>query len=139
MDLGRFLLYPVRSSRVYAYGLAAAVIGDPFALFWCTLLAGALAGAAAGRPGAWLLPLAAVLALFAVATAAYLSVLQELAGRLLRGRRTRQVLVAGLYGYVSATKWLERITLTTWEAFDGYWEQRGYDRDAWVGRSNGYG
>ena len=21
---------------------------------------------------------------------------------------------------------------------DGYWEQRGYDRDAWVGRSNGY-
>jgi hypothetical protein len=21
----------------------------------------------------------------------------------------------------------------------GYWEQRGYDVDAWVGRSNGYG
>lgn len=97
VDLGRFLLYPVRSSRIYAYGLAASVVGDPFALFWCTILAGALAGAAAGRPGAWLLPLAAVLALFAVATAAYLSVLQELAGRLLRGKRTRQVVIAGLY------------------------------------------
>lgn len=97
VDLGRFLLYPVPASRVYAYGLAASVIGDPFALFWCTLLAGALAGAAAGRPGGWVVALAAVLALFAVATAAYLAVLQELAGRLLRGKRTRQVLIAALY------------------------------------------
>ena len=25
------------------------------------------------------------------------------------------------------------------QAEPGYWEQLGYDRDAWVGRSNGYG
>ena len=24
------------------------------------------------------------------------------------------------------------------QAIDGYWENLGYDRDAWVGRSNGY-
>ncbi|MGH3039522.1 MAG: molybdopterin-dependent oxidoreductase [Gaiellaceae bacterium] len=42
-----------------------------------------------------------------------------------------------MYGYKNV-KWVERIVLGT-EAFDGYWEQRGYDRDAWVGRSNGYG
>src|SRR5581483_4572591 len=35
-------------------------------------------------------------------------------------------------------KWVERIDLVA-RAGDGYWEQRGYDRDAWVGRSNGYG
>ncbi|MBT8206736.1 MAG: molybdopterin-dependent oxidoreductase, partial [Acidimicrobiia bacterium] len=29
--------------------------------------------------------------------------------------------VAGLYGYVSATKWLSDIELTTWDAFDAYW------------------
>jgi hypothetical protein len=23
------------------------------------------------------------------------------------------------------------------QAEDGYWEQLGYDRDAWIGRSNG--
>ena len=32
-----------------------------------------------------------------------------------------RLIVAGLYGYVSATKWLEEIELTTWESFDGYW------------------
>ena len=39
-----------------------------------------------------------------------------------------------MYGYKSV-KWLERIVLTR-EPADGYWEQRGYDRDAWIGRSN---
>jgi DMSO/TMAO reductase YedYZ molybdopterin-dependent catalytic subunit len=24
------------------------------------------------------------------------------------------------------------------EPIDGYWEQNGYDRDAYIGRSNGY-
>jgi len=97
VDLRRFLLYPVPAWRLHAYGLAASVVGDPFALFWCVLLGGAFAGAAAGRLGAWLLPLALVLALFAAATATWVAVLQEVAGRLLRGRRTRQVLIAGLY------------------------------------------
>jgi DMSO/TMAO reductase YedYZ molybdopterin-dependent catalytic subunit len=39
-----------------------------------------------------------------------------------------------MYGYKSV-KWVERIVLTR-EPVVGYWEQRGYDRDAWVGRSN---
>jgi hypothetical protein len=39
-----------------------------------------------------------------------------------------------MYGYKSV-KWIERIVLTR-EPTLGYWEQRGYDRDAWVGRSN---
>ena len=42
-----------------------------------------------------------------------------------------------MYGY-KGVKWVERIVLTD-RARAGYWEQRGYDRDAWVGRSNGYG
>jgi len=37
--------------------------------------------------------------------------------------------VAGLYGYVSATKWLSEIELTTWEGFDGYWIPRGWAKE----------
>jgi DMSO/TMAO reductase YedYZ molybdopterin-dependent catalytic subunit len=45
--------------------------------------------------------------------------------------------VAPMYGYKSL-KWLERIELVTVLDDDtGYWEQRGFDRDAWVGSSNG--
>ena len=40
-----------------------------------------------------------------------------------------------MYGY-KGVKWLEQICVTDRVA-DGYWEQRGYDRDAWVGGSNG--
>jgi DMSO/TMAO reductase YedYZ molybdopterin-dependent catalytic subunit len=40
-----------------------------------------------------------------------------------------------MYGYKSV-KWVSRVDLVT-QAGDGYWEQLGYDRDAWVGRSNG--
>jgi hypothetical protein len=36
--------------------------------------------------------------------------------------------VAGLYGYVSATKWLKEIELTTLEDFDGYWITRGWSK-----------
>ncbi|MFE0104998.1 molybdopterin-dependent oxidoreductase [Streptomyces sp. NPDC059009] len=43
--------------------------------------------------------------------------------------------VAPMYFYKSA-KWLSGITLTD-EVERGYWEHRGYDVDAWVGRSNG--
>jgi DMSO/TMAO reductase YedYZ molybdopterin-dependent catalytic subunit len=37
-----------------------------------------------------------------------------------------RLVVAGLYGYVSATKWLSEIELTTWDAFDAYWVPRGW-------------
>jgi DMSO/TMAO reductase YedYZ molybdopterin-dependent catalytic subunit len=43
--------------------------------------------------------------------------------------------VAPMYGYKSI-KWLDGIELTS-RVVPGYWEQRGYDVDAWVGRSNG--
>ncbi|MFE7933444.1 molybdopterin-dependent oxidoreductase [Streptomyces sp. NPDC057456] len=43
--------------------------------------------------------------------------------------------VAPMYFYKSA-KWLSGITVTE-KVKPGYWEERGYDVDAWVGRSNG--
>jgi hypothetical protein len=39
-----------------------------------------------------------------------------------------RLVVAGLYGYVSATKWLSEIELTTWDGFDGYWVPRGWSK-----------
>lgn len=39
-----------------------------------------------------------------------------------------RLVVAGLYGYVSAVKWVEEIHLTTWDAFDGYWVPRGWSK-----------
>ncbi len=41
-----------------------------------------------------------------------------------------RLVVAGLYGYVSATKWLSEIELTTLEAFDAYWVPRGWAKEA---------
>ncbi|MCD9877587.1 molybdopterin-dependent oxidoreductase [Streptomyces guryensis] len=43
--------------------------------------------------------------------------------------------VAPMYFYKSA-KWLSGITVTE-DVKPGYWEDRGYDVDAWVGHSNG--
>ena len=43
--------------------------------------------------------------------------------------------VAPMYGYKSA-KWLSGIRVVS-HVEPGYWEQEGYDVDAWVGRSNG--
>jgi len=40
-----------------------------------------------------------------------------------------RLIVPGLYGYVSATKWLTEIELTTWEAFDAYWIPRGWAKE----------
>jgi DMSO/TMAO reductase YedYZ molybdopterin-dependent catalytic subunit len=37
-----------------------------------------------------------------------------------------RLVVPGLYGYVSATKWLNRLHLTRWEDFSGYWIPRGW-------------
>jgi DMSO/TMAO reductase YedYZ molybdopterin-dependent catalytic subunit len=46
-----------------------------------------------------------------------------------------RVVIPDMYGYKNV-KWVERITVGA-RAQPGYWEQRGYDTDAWVGRSNG--
>lgn len=40
-----------------------------------------------------------------------------------------RLVVAGLYGYVSATKWLSEIELTTWEGFDAYWIPRNWAKE----------
>lgn len=40
-----------------------------------------------------------------------------------------RLVVAGLYGYVSATKWLSDIELTTWDAFDAYWVPKGWAKE----------
>jgi len=48
-----------------------------------------------------------------------------------------RVVIPDMYGYKNV-KWVERIVLTE-QPLDGYWEVRGYDRNAWVGRSNGFG
>ncbi|MEO8423266.1 MAG: molybdopterin-dependent oxidoreductase [Actinomycetota bacterium] len=41
-----------------------------------------------------------------------------------------RMVVPGLYGYVSATKWLTDIELTTFDAYDPYWVQRGWAEQA---------
>ena len=40
-----------------------------------------------------------------------------------------------MYGYKSI-KWLSKISVVAVEG-SGYWEQYGYDLNAWIGRSNG--
>ena len=39
-----------------------------------------------------------------------------------------RLIVPGLFGYVSATKWLTEIELTTLEAFDAYWVPLGWSK-----------
>jgi DMSO/TMAO reductase YedYZ molybdopterin-dependent catalytic subunit len=41
-----------------------------------------------------------------------------------------RMVVPGLYGYVSATKWVVDLELTTLEAYDAYWVQRGWAQQA---------
>ena len=41
-----------------------------------------------------------------------------------------RLVVPGLYGYVSATKWVTDIELTTFAAFDAYWVPRGWSQQA---------
>ncbi|RHW26014.1 oxidoreductase [Nocardioides immobilis] len=41
-----------------------------------------------------------------------------------------RMVVPGLYGFISATKWLTRLTLTTYQAQDAYWTERGWATDA---------
>ncbi len=48
-----------------------------------------------------------------------------------------RLIIPEMYGYKNV-KWLAGINLVPREQL-GYWEQLGYDQNAWVGRSNGYG
>ncbi|HTO24375.1 MAG TPA: molybdopterin-dependent oxidoreductase [Gaiellaceae bacterium] len=48
-----------------------------------------------------------------------------------------RLVIPEMYGYKNV-KWLQQVNLVD-APEDGYWEQLGYDVDAWVGRSNGYG
>ena len=41
-----------------------------------------------------------------------------------------RLIIPGLYGYVSATKWLAELELTTLESFDGYWIPLGWAKEA---------
>jgi len=41
-----------------------------------------------------------------------------------------RLVVPGLYGYVSATKWLTEIEVTGWDDFDPYWIPRGWAKEA---------
>ena len=47
-----------------------------------------------------------------------------------------RLVIPEMYGYKNV-KWLREINLVR-SPEPGYWEQLGYDQDAWVGRSNGY-
>ena len=47
-----------------------------------------------------------------------------------------RLVIPEMYGYKNV-KWLAGINLVSSEQL-GYWEQLGYDQDAWVGHSNGY-
>jgi DMSO/TMAO reductase YedYZ molybdopterin-dependent catalytic subunit len=47
-----------------------------------------------------------------------------------------RLIIPEMYGYKNV-KWLQGIDIVP-AAVNGYWENLGYDRDAWVGRSNGY-
>ena len=41
-----------------------------------------------------------------------------------------RMVVPGLYGYVSATKWLDRLTVTRFDREEAYWTPRGYSAKA---------
>ena len=41
-----------------------------------------------------------------------------------------RLVVPGLYGFVSATKWVTDLELTTFEAYDPYWAKRGWAKRA---------
>ncbi|MBB1156086.1 MULTISPECIES: molybdopterin-dependent oxidoreductase [Amycolatopsis] len=41
-----------------------------------------------------------------------------------------RLVIPGLYGYVSATKWVTDLEVTTWQAKQAYWLNRGWGREA---------
>ncbi len=106
LDLRRFLVYPLPPGRIWLFGVASGLAGDPAGLVWSLLLGGIFAGAALGRPGPWLLALALDLVLFAAATVFLVALLHEVLALLARRRWAREILVglavaagvaAGLY------------------------------------------
>jgi DMSO/TMAO reductase YedYZ molybdopterin-dependent catalytic subunit len=46
-----------------------------------------------------------------------------------------RLVIPKMYGY-KGVKWVRRIEVVS-QSDPGFWEQRGYDRDAWIGHSNG--
>lgn len=40
-----------------------------------------------------------------------------------------RMIVPGLFGYVSATKWVTDIEITTWDAYDAYWVKYGWAKE----------
>ena len=48
-----------------------------------------------------------------------------------------RLVLPSMYGYKNV-KWVRELRFDS-AAAPGFWEQRGYDVDAWVGGSNGYG
>jgi DMSO/TMAO reductase YedYZ molybdopterin-dependent catalytic subunit len=48
-----------------------------------------------------------------------------------------RVVIPEMYGYKNV-KWVAEVNLVAGPGI-GYWEYQGYDNNAWVGRSNGYG
>jgi DMSO/TMAO reductase YedYZ molybdopterin-dependent catalytic subunit len=48
-----------------------------------------------------------------------------------------RLVLPSMYGY-KGVKWVRELRFDAKQT-PGYWEQRGYDTDAWVGKSNGYG
>ena len=48
-----------------------------------------------------------------------------------------RLILPSMYGYKNV-KWVRELRFDAVQT-PGYWEQRGYDTDAWVGKSNGYG
>ncbi len=128
-DLRRVLVYPVPPWQAYLYELAAGLVADPFALFWLLLQAGAFVGAAAARPGSWVVLLALVHLLFAAGTVCLVALLQELLARAVSRKRVRELGVAAVYiavivlvAYVAAgggrTVWvgLRELTALRWLA-----------------------
>ncbi len=102
LALRRLLVYPLPPGRLYAMGLVAALVADPFSIFWLVVLAGVPAGAALARPGAWALLLGLVVIAFGAATVSLVALLQELVGRLGRGRLGRELAVGGaVVGWVA--------------------------------------
>jgi len=47
-----------------------------------------------------------------------------------------RLVVPGLFGYVSATKWLAALELTSWDGVDGYWIPRGWSKEGPVKTSS---
>ena len=46
-----------------------------------------------------------------------------------------RLVIPEMYGY-KGVKWVKGIAVVA-QPFQGFWEQRGYDTDAWIGHSNG--